>query len=76
MQRPQPIIFPGIPDLAHEQIYLKTSYGSDRFQGGDFSFHSFGGLDSDMQIISAIFQGEVITAGFGKISTIHKFRLS
>jgi hypothetical protein len=56
MQRPQPIIFPGSPDLAHEQIYLKTNYGSDRFQGGDFSFHSFGGFDSDMQIISAFFK--------------------
>ena len=69
MQRPQPIIFPGIPGLAHGQIYLKTNYGSDRFQGGDFSFHSFRGFDSDLRIISAISQGEVITARFGKVSS-------
>jgi hypothetical protein len=30
----------------------------------------------DMQIISATFQGEVITAGFGKVSTKHSLRMA
>jgi hypothetical protein len=79
MQRLQPIIFPGIPSLAHEQIYLKTNYGSKNFKAEDFLFMILGALLTDgnyfeMSVISAPFRVKRISINHGKVSTTPTLR--